>query len=251
MPDDIPPGDQATADAFSRLGAVDLDALSRDEMLTHARRLRALWDQVERACVRRAQVDEVVFREKSMPQSELFMAEIIPVIHRLYFNFPYNGTIEVLDVGPQTFAGTRLLTRLHGANSFSNLKMAVSTLDIHDRFIELKELVCPDVAFIKSDVFDVRDRTWDLVICSHVVEHVPEPLQFLRRLQALARRDVIVATPWNENPITTKGHVNTIDKALVRQAGARDLQIYTNFMWGKTREVCIFTLPGKAPAGVG
>lgn len=231
---------------MKKLGELDIDALSRDELLTFINGIRDVWVKTQKSCIKRAKVDPEVFYNKSMPQSELFMTEIIPVIHELYFSFPVNKTIEVLDIGPQTFSGTRLLSRTHAPDSFNSLKMKISALDIHDYFLPLKECLCPEVEFFKSDVFDVKNRSWDLIICSHVIEHVPDPKAFVDQLKKLSRRDVIVACPWNENPITTKGHVNTIDKAFVRSVGARNLKIFTNFMWGKTREVCIFTLQGTA-----
>jgi 2-polyprenyl-3-methyl-5-hydroxy-6-metoxy-1,4-benzoquinol methylase len=237
---------ESNVDILSQIEELDLTTFSREEMLQFIPRLRELWVKTQKACIQRGNVDPNVFYDKSMPQSELFMAEIIPVIHSLYFNYPVNRSIDVLDIGPQTFSGTRLLARTHAPDSFNSLKMKISALDIHDYFLELKECLCPEVEFIKSNVFDVKDRSWDLIICSHVIEHVPEPKAFVAKLQQMARRDVIVACPWNENPITTKGHINTIDKAFVRSVGAKDLKIFTNFMWGKTREVCIFTLQGMA-----
>lgn len=174
------------------------------------------------------------------------MCEIIPIIHELCFGEPQNIQLDVLDVGPQTFAGTRLLQALHRIGTFNNLKMKVTAVDIVSSFAMLKECICPDVEFIKSDIYNIKDRKWNIVIASHVVEHVPEPAKFIRGLQALCTGTVIVACPWNENPITTKGHQNTIDKAFVRSVGARSLKIFTNFIWGKTREVCIFTVNGTA-----
>lgn len=233
MPNDPLAATHKVDQSLTALGHADPDTMSRDELLNYAIELRAQWERTQKACIKLAGVDPDVFFQKSMPQSELFMVEIIPVIHQLYFNWPYNGTAEVLDIGPQTFSGTRLLARIHAPNSFNNLKMKITALDIHDKFVPLKDCICPEVEFIKSDVFDVKDRAWDLIICSHVLEHVPKPLEFLAQLQRLSRRDVIVACPWNEDPITTKGHCNTINKALVRRAGARDLRVFTNFMWGR------------------
>lgn len=198
----------------------------------------------------RAGVDADVYRDKSMPQSELFMVELIPRIHKLFEHLPINAEITVLDVGPQTFSGTALLSRLHSKKTFNQLKMKVTAVDIHEKFLSVKDLICPEVDFIKSDVLnlDPTKQTWDLIIASHVVEHVQEPNVFLRQLQVLSNYKVLVATPWDENPITTAGHLNTVNKELIRKVSAKNLEIFTNFSWGKNREVCVFELDGLARA---
>ncbi len=185
-----------------------------------------------------------VFLDKSSHQSTLFMLEIIPLIHELYFSEPVNVCKKVLDVGPQTFSGTGLLQRLHGPDTFCQLKMDVSAIDINDKFQKLGKIVAPDVRFIKGDIFQL-DSAFDLIICSHVIEHVEEPLTFISRLRDLAHDYVIVACPWNETPIRTVGHVNTIDKVFVRKSGAKGQRIFTNFSWGKQREVSIFWYDGR------
>lgn len=208
---------------------------------------RHAYDSAVAEAIRQVGLDPEIFIKKSMPQSELFMAELLPLIHRLFFSWPENAEITVLDVGPQTFSGTALLARLHHPLSFNQLKMRVSAVDIHDKFLGVKQLVAPDVEFILSDIFDLK-RSWDLVICSHVIEHVDSPLRFMRQLQKIARSHVVLAAPWNEKPLVTQGHLNTIDKQLVRKAGGKDLSVFTNFSWGKSREVCVFSLDGLCDA---
>lgn len=216
---------------------------SLDELREKIKLIEIERDLLIKECLSYSGLDTTSFIEKSAPQSELFMVEIIPIIHELFFSFPQNKEISVLDVGPQTFSGTALLSRLHRQNTFNNLKMKISAIDIHDKFRLLGELFCPEVEFITGNIFDITERKWDLIICSHVIEHVTNPLMFLRQLQKLSKQFVVVACPWHEDPIVTTGHQNTIDKKFVRQSGALNLKIFTNFMWGKTREVCIFTLP--------
>lgn len=191
-------------------------------------------------------LDPDIFVDKAIPQSELFMAENIRMLHELYVNASVNRKIDVLDVGPQAFGGTALLERLHRGSSYNKLKMNVSAIDITDQFDLLRQVQCPDVEFIHADIYDLADRTWDCIICSHVIEHVPEPAKFLNRLTELARDYVLVACPWKESPLTTNGHINTIDRKLVQSVQGQALRIFINYNWGKDREVCQFWLKGNA-----
>ena len=186
------------------------------------------------------------FVDKGIPQSMLFMLEIIPIIHRLYDHLPEGTYKSAVDIGPQNFAGTALLSQIHAKESFCRLKLEITAVDIEENFELLRQIVAPEIEFILSDIYNLTDRSWDFSIASHVIEHVPDPLKFVHRLQEISKDFVIIATPWNENPIITPGHVNTISKELVRDMGARDLSIFTNYSWGKNREVCTFWLPGLA-----
>jgi len=183
---------------------------------------------------------------KALPQSRLFMMEIIPFMHRLWGHLPEGAWRSVLDVGPESMAGTALLASIHAANSFNRLKLDVHAIDINNKFETFKEVIAPNVTFHHGDIFGFEERKFDMVIASHVIEHVPDPVAFVRRLQELAKEYVVIACPWREDPLVTPGHVNTIDKDFTMQVGARDLTIYTNYSWGKMREVCMFWLPGKA-----
>jgi len=191
-------------------------------------------------------LDPDVFVDKAIPQSELFMAEIIRVLHDLYLSAPTNAKKTVLDVGPQSFGGTALLERLHRNSSFNKLKLDVSAIDITNKFDLLRKVLCPNVKFIHSDVYADMPQVWDAIICSHVIEHVPGPQKFLKRLQQLARDFVLVACPWEEFPLSTSGHINTIGQALVDEVGGIDTKVFVNYNWGKARKVCIFWLPGLA-----
>lgn len=224
----------------------DAKAEQQKQLLDRIEKMHKDYRELIADCISLGQADADHFIKKGIPQSELFMVELIPFIHRFYMSAPVNVKKTVLDVGPQSFGGTRLLQSVHNVDSFNKLKLEVTALDIVPHFMMLQKLLVPEVEFLLKDLFQIKDRAWDFLICSHVVEHVPEPVAFLKQAQTLANDFVLVACPWNEDPITTKGHVNTIREDFVEQVGGENLTVYNNYMWGKQREVCIFSLPGTA-----
>jgi Methyltransferase domain len=208
----------------------------------HSIRLELLADILAEAGIE----DPADWAAKAFSQSQLFAAEILPLMHRLYEPEPVNIEKTFLDIGPSNFAGTQLIQSIHQALSYTKLKLRVSALDIHGRYSKLQQFMVPECEFIISDLYKVSDRSWDMILASHVIEHVPDPEKFIHKMQDLAVDYVIIAAPWNENPIVTKSHINTIDKKLVRRVRGRDLRIFTNYAWGKDREVCTFWVPGRA-----
>jgi 2-polyprenyl-3-methyl-5-hydroxy-6-metoxy-1,4-benzoquinol methylase len=112
-------------------------------------------------------------------------------------------------------------------------------------FLAQCKAVDPNVKYIVGDIYS-HDESFDIIIASHVLEHVPNPIKFLQRLQELSREWVIVACPWRESPLRTAGHINTIDKTILNAVKARNIHIYTDLSWGHDKECVIFCLQGMA-----
>lgn len=176
--------------------------------------------------------------KKSAQQSRLFMIDIIPHIHRLYYDLPRGATIKVLDVGIHCGAGTALLAELHNKYSHNHLKMDVTGLDIVDNFKDYIQLSYPLVKFIRKDIFEIpNNKKWDLVICSHVIEHLKNPFAFVEQLRKLTTKYVIVACPYNEVDLRP-GHLQTINDSVIEKLNPLEHHVYTNFCW-RVRGKCL------------
>ncbi len=182
-------------------------------------------------------------------KSMQYMIELLPHIQKVLAPHPQHSTFEILDVGPGSGHGTALLAQLYRRPALG-YAARVSALDINDLYAQYISTIAPHVRFIKSDIFD-HDKTYDVVVSSHVIEHVPDPVGFCRRLQQMARLAVFVSAPYNEPAAgITKGHVNIIDEATVAQLGADEVTIMQSASWGPFKdppyESVIARLPGLA-----
>lgn len=190
-------------------------------------------------------MDPVKFQQ-GWVQSRIFMVSIIKILHRLYELRP-DKRKTLLDVGPHLMGGSTLLKELHSADSFTRLKLDVSVIDLDNRFEAACRQVDPDMPYLIGDVKDLTEP-FDIIIASHVIEHVPDAVAFGRMLRTKARDFVIIACPWRENPIRTNGHLHSIGKELPHAIGAEGIEIYTDMSWGTDREAAIFWCRGQAGA---
>lgn len=178
---------------------------------------------------------------RSVQQSRLFTIDLIPHIHRLFYDVPQGTSIDVLDVGIHSGAGTGLLADLHNKRSYNHLKMNVTGLDIVDNFQEYMKLCYPSFKFIKQDIFKIPEgKTWDLVICSHVIEHLSDPVPFIEKLRKLTSKYAIVACPYNETELR-QGHAQTIDSDFISKLNPIEHHVYTNFCW-RVRGECLIMI---------
>lgn len=183
-----------------------------------------------------------IIEKQSAQQSRMFMIDIIPHIHRLYFDWPKGKILKVLDVGIHCGAGTALLAEVHNPKSFNYLKMEVTGIDIVNPFKDYIELCYPSVNFIQKNIFDISDdEVWDLVICSHVIEHLEEPLPFIERLRQLTSGYALIACPYNEQPLRS-GHIQTINDEFIAKVNPIEHYVYTNFCWRGKGDCLIMVL---------
>ncbi len=177
--------------------------------------------------------------------SEINTVDAIPTIHRLYYANPSERVISVLDVGAGTGGGAALLQRLHSRFGPSHLKLDVTALDLEDgRIVQFARYVHPGLRILFADIFTL-DTVHDLVFCSNVIEHIPNPEPFVRRMQALARDYVVCITPFAEQD-RIPGHVNTIDMAFIYRFAPVSVEVYTNIGWKMRGQCVIFVLKGLA-----
>jgi 2-polyprenyl-3-methyl-5-hydroxy-6-metoxy-1,4-benzoquinol methylase len=162
-------------------------------------------------------------------QSCVFASEVLPSLWSLYPSGVH--TLSLLDIGSRTGAGSELLRYIHHPGSFSRIKLIVTALDVDDTYIDYSRVHFPELRYLQEDIFNPNfAERFDLVLCSHTIEHVNEPLAFLRRAQELARQWLIVATPFDEKDLIP-GHLHRLGFEFFQEAGAHNLKVYRSLTW--------------------
>ena len=142
-------------------------------------------------------------------QSAQFMVDLIPRIQSVLLrHYRRADKLKLLDVGAGSCVGTSLLAMLHSDNFvYSTLQVdAVDYTPMRERWVRTQY---PKINYRVADVFDLPERSWDLVVCSHVVEHVAEPRPFIDALRRICRGFAFVYSPFAEID-RIGGHQSTI-----------------------------------------
>lgn len=145
-------------------------------------------------------------------QSTVFMADMLPFVHaKLLKHYRRQDVLRAIDVGASSCFGTRLLASLH-ASHFVYSRMEVDAVDyVPDRSRWVLAAV-PEVNYHVKDLYDLPSRSWDIVVCSHVIEHVPEPRRFIEKACDICRGFAFFYSPYDEHPLIP-GHINRITEA--------------------------------------
>ena len=128
----------------------------------------------------RNQADVEKFEFAFGAQSTQFIIDILPFLHQVMLeNYQRSDELTLIDVGP------RLLHRHEPARDariatiiiYSKLKIdAVDYTKVRERWASA---LYPKIDYRVGDLFDLPDKQWDLVICSHVIEHLEAPRPFI------------------------------------------------------------------------
>jgi len=100
-------------------------------------------------------------------------------------NFKKKTKGSLLDVG----CGDGLISCLLAKSGFK-----VKGIDIEKEAIKLAQQKCPFVDFEVNDVFDMSER-FDYLLASEVIEHLPNPDEFLQKIKGLFRKEALITTP--------------------------------------------------------
>ena len=163
-------------------------------------------------------------------QSLAFYSDIASFIGR---HIPGYKSLSLLDVGARTAAGTALLRAIHHPQSFARIKLhPVTALDLDAATFETAREEYRDIDYLVADVGSFAgQRSWDIVLTSHTIEHVSDPDGFLRALEATANQYVIVACPFAEEPPLIPGHLQRFNLEFFERNGFTTVETYRSLHW--------------------
>jgi SAM-dependent methyltransferase len=178
-----------------------------------------------------------------------FMVDILSNLRPVLIPAYAGQTLSVLDLGAKTGAGSQLLGYLGQGGSFSKVKFAVTCADIDPAFQAYARARHPNIEYLNADPVK-GDRRWDVVICSHVVEHTPDPLAFVREVARIANKYVVVAFPYSEDPARLiPGHLHSLGHDFLRSLKPLRYEVYDGLFWSQSL-CCVAVIDAKACAEV-
>lgn len=142
--------------------------------------------------------------------------------------------LTLLDAGARTAAGSNLIAQVFHRKSYSQIKLAVTALDIDPTHRESALERFPDLSYVVADVAEVSD-SYDIVTCLHTLEHIADPGPVLEHLRRIARRLVVIAAPYEEvldpaipNP---SRHLFSFDERFFEAHEPARLMVYRSPHW--------------------
>jgi hypothetical protein len=131
---------------------------------------------------------------------------------------------------------------LHSGNYvWSKVKVdAVDFNDLRERWVKI---MYPKINYKVADVYDLPANHWDIVYCSHVIEHVPNPRNFLEKLVNISKGFLFVYAPYNEID-RIPAHRNTITESLFEGFNVENLSILKSMAWHAAipEDLCILAV---------
>lgn len=140
-------------------------------------------------------------------------------------------TMTLLDVGARTAAGSDLIAKVFHPYSWSRLRFKVTAIDNNSTWFPRAAVSLPRLDYRVCDVFDLNEQ-FDVVVCSHTLEHTDDPGRLLEKLLSSARRLVVIAAPWKE-PVATRlpYHLYTFDEKFFERYPPTRFESYLSPHW--------------------
>lgn len=217
----------------------DPAATLSDDMLAQFHRLQAALKGGAYGDRQRFNVD--TFEYGWGAQTVQFAVDVVPYVHQVLLrHYKRTDDLEFVDVGCGAGAAADLFARLHSERTIFS-KMNISAIDITDARERWIKLNFPKVSFRRQDIYSTPTAAYDLVFCSHVIEHVPDVEKFVAKLVDVCRGFCFVYAPYNEVD-RIPAHINTITESLFAPYNS-ETHVFTSMGWHPAKgDKCILAV---------
>jgi SAM-dependent methyltransferase len=179
---------------------------------------------------------------ESAAQSMQFSIDLLPHIQRILVrDYPRGVSVRLLDVGAGTGAGADLLARLYASNLL-HTRMEVEAIDIAPWRQAWVACVHPRIGYQVMASNALPERAWDIVVCSHVIEHLDDPRPIIRDVLRASRGHALIYAPYRESPLSP-GHVSVIEERTFEDLGRPvELHVLDSPGWSGDGRRCLLAI---------
>lgn len=168
--------------------------------------------------------DRLKFELAQGAQSIQFVIDLLSHLHRFMRNhYDRQQQLSLLDIGAGSGAGTQLLAQLHSdIMIWSPLDItAIDHVPWRRRWVAMNY---PKVDYRVMPSAELPPRQWDLVLCSHVIEHLADPQAMIADVLRACRGFAFIYAPYDEQELSP-GHVSVISEATFERWNPTELHV--------------------------
>jgi SAM-dependent methyltransferase len=170
-------------------------------------------------------------------QSLFFALDTLSILGEELYWYPHGSHLTYLDVGAGPGFGTEFIADLF-SNPRGAIRLTCHALELSSQWESVYPALHRHVSVETTNIFDVRDESFDIVTCSHVIEHLPveEAIRFVRKIATVARDFAVVTCPYNEVEPRHPSHLHSIDEAFVARVEPTKYKVFKSFGWNNPQK---------------
>lgn len=178
----------------------------------------------------------------AIPQSMIFYIDLLPIVYQCSIALG-RSPVRICDVGAATGAGANFVRTAQ--DHLLGWPTEMTCYEINPMYREYAQSRYPHVAYSVGDFFQ-DDIHFDIGIASHVVEHVPDPVDFVERLAGRVQL-LVVYVPYRERNLLPR-HRTRFDADLIsRMPGVIWARIMRSIGWRTEADSSVSAFVCAAP----